>query len=320
MRFLVVLVFFLSLTTQVDSAQKQANPDNKKVEKPAQRTVSARSGIFQIKIQMTPGVPDPRQMESVTIDVAEIPAVPDPIYGESIPAKNVHMVAQVIQEDGAGLATPYRVHPLTDAGSYGFHFTPLRRDVYLLRIKGTHKERTLDTKVRIGAGIWPLTKVDSEDQQQIVPSKTSKSRLPAIPESMRSTGFGQHKSGLAGSKINATTTLADRMQEIGSAWVDLQIALFGSLLPDLKKAQNASQHLFERARDALDHRPAPPDFAVLMQEMIDEGTLFRKSAASKQTKKIVQSYHTLGARHCNRCHFVHRFKLINKALDYPQAL
>jgi len=298
--------------------------------KPAVRNVQARSSIFQFNVRFEPGVPEPGEVVEARIEMAEVPPVPDPVYGETIPVKGAVIVAEVTDADGAGYGLAYRVHPLTDAGMYGFHFTPQRSDVYRVVLRGEQKSQSYAATMRVPVGIWPLP--GGEEKQAVDKSGSGLAALPggrgpAVPAghsggpAIPGGGPAQPGGGPAGDEAKvAESPLHEAMETMGGHWLALQVALLAGRRPDLKKAELAADALRQACLEAVDVAPGDADHARLMKATAAAVGAVAKAAAGKKAKPALRAYRKVGARHCNRCHFARRWGVLSSPDEFPAML
>lgn len=290
-------------------------------EKPAVRALQLRSSIFQFSLRLEPGVPDPGQVEQVRIEMAELPPVPDPIYGETIPVKECQMLAEVTDADGAGYGMLYQVHQLTDAGAYGFHFTPKRRDTYRVVLRGEHKSQKFSPTFRVPVGIWPFHDPGGSGGADGSASKSTGGRLPAIPGSPTDPALPAAPAGPAvPAGAAASSPVAGLMEILGARWVDLQVALLAGRKPDWTRVKAAAEALRQASLDGAGLLPADPDFTGLMKEQAEALDKLAKAAGSAKAAPVREAFDQLGGRHCNRCHFAKRFGLLASPDEFPGGL
>lgn len=325
---IVVLTTTLALSCLV-TAQAAQEPNKPKAAesaavvppKPAQRSVQLKSGLFQFKVRMDPAVPDPGHVVDVRIEMSEVPPVPDPIYGESIPVKDAQMSVDVIDADGAGYPLSILVHHLADAGAYGFHFTAPRRDTYRVVIKGEYKTKKFSPYFRMPVGIWPFKDVDAKGHERVVAVSASSSRMPALPGGKRGPAVPGSSGASASSGTSSTASpLSQAMKNMGDTWVELQVALLAGRRPDLVRAKSVASNLKSLVDKARPLVPADPDFSDLMQQASDELGKLIKQADSGKAKQALGAFENLGSRHCNRCHFVKRWKILSSPEEFPAML
>lgn len=287
--------------------------------KPEVRHLQVKSGPVLFGVQLEPGVPDPEEVVEVSIEMAEVPPIPDPIYGERIPVKGAEIVAEVADADGAGYTVKYRVHPLQDAGSYGFHFTPLRKDNYQVTLKGIYKTKKFDPSFRVPVGIWPFTKVDDKGSVSQVPAQPATSRMPAVPTGVK----GPAVPGGAAPKRSAPgrrmSPLRSVMVELGESWAQAGEALLTGRSPDLKQARVSSAQMKAAAKEALEVS-SDSEFKSLISEMSQELDRFEQAAGSGKAPATVKAFKYIGSHHCNRCHFKMRWKMLDDLNAFPAAL
>ncbi len=289
--------------------------------KPAQRTVQLKSGLFQFKVRLNPAVPDPGSVVDVRIEMFEVPPVPDPIYGESIPVKDARMTVDVIDADGAGYPLSMLVHHLQDAGAYGFHFTAPRRDTYRVVLKGEYKTKKFSPHFRMPVGIWPFKNVDAKGHETVVHVAASSARMPAIPGAKRGPAVpGSSNASSVANSTQSVSALTQAMKDMGNAWVELQVAMLAGRRADLARAKTVAsglQSLVDKARPLV---PSDPDFADLMKQASDELGKLVKHAGSGKDKEAVRAFDNVASRHCNRCHFVKRWKILSSPEEFPAML
>lgn len=167
-----------------EEAKKKAVADKRhRAELKAARTervLLRTSGPIRLRVMLRPGAPEVKAVEEVRIDLAEKLEVPDPTFGEYKPLTNANMVATVAYVDALeeapatgkkrGQAAPdvpeplrYRVHPLEDAGVYGFHTTMLAPGKYEVKLEGKDaKGRALEGSFHLYPGLWPPPDWDQE--------------------------------------------------------------------------------------------------------------------------------------------------------------
>jgi hypothetical protein len=288
--------------------------------KPEIRHLQVKSGPVLFEIRLEPGVPDPEEVVEVAIEMAEIPPIPDPIYGERIPVKGSEIVAEVADADGAGYTVKYRVHPLQDAGSYGFHFTPLRKDNYQVTLKGIYKTKKFDPHFRIPVGIWPFTKVDEKGSVSQVPVQPASSRMPAVPSGVKGPtvpGGAAPKRTVPGRRLSPLRSV---MKALGESWAQAGEALLMGRRPDLKEARVASTQMKAAATEAMEINPSDSEFKSLISELNQALNKFDQAAGSGKAPATIKAFKHIGSHHCNRCHFKMRWKMIDDLNAFPAAL
>jgi hypothetical protein len=288
--------------------------------KPEIRNLQVKSGPVLFGIRLEPGVPDPEEVVEVAIDMAEVPPIPDPIYGERIPVKGAEIVAEVADADGAGYTVKYRVHPMQDAGSYGFHFTPLRKDNYQVTLKGIYKTKKFDPSFRVPVGIWPFTKVDEKGTVSRVPTQPATSRMPAVPSGAKGPavpGGPAPKRSVPGRRMSPLRSV---MTTLGESWARAGEALLTGRRPDLKEARVSSAQMKAAAQEALEVKSSDSEFKSLISELNQELDRFEQAAGSGKAPATIKAFKHVGSHHCNRCHFKMRWKMIDDLNTFPAAL
>ncbi len=198
--------------------------------KPEVRTVQLNTGKLQFVVRVTPGAPDPGRVVDVKVEMAEIPPAPDPIYGERIPVKEAKLAASVADQDGSGFRVSYVAHPLPDAGAYGFHFTPLRSDTYLLELSGRHQGSDFKAALKVPVGIWPFPA--GIDERSPDSEGGSSARLPAVPTSIGSPA----QPATTTSPVGVSSPFKSSMAAMGEAFARLGVALLMGRQPDFGEA------------------------------------------------------------------------------------
>ncbi len=305
MRFLLIGIAYLILPLMAAAEEsKLADDKNEKVEsaqpdKPEVRTLRAKSGSLQFVVHLRPGVPDPGKVVEAEIEMADIPPIPDPIYGERIPVKGVHLIAKVTDADGAGYTLAYRVHALQDAGQYGFHFTPIRKDNYRLALTGSYKGVPFNASLKVPVGIWPLPAEEAAQNQ-------TASRLPALPGGMRAPASPGAKSS---SPKQVESALHAAMERMGESFSLMGEALYQGRRADLKKAKPIAVELSKAIRQGVEASGPDPVYPAWMQETLDAAQALEQSIGSGKRKAALRDFGALGGQHCNRCHLKLRWQL-----------
>jgi hypothetical protein len=283
--------------------------------KPEMRSIQVKSGYLSFNILLRPGVPDPGQVVEITMDMAEVPPVPDPIYGERIPVKNASITASVT--DAAGYSLNYRVHSLQDAGSYGFHFTPMRKDTYQVTLKGVYKEKKFNPDFEVPAGIWPFKGAEAKAPTSAPPTS---SRLPAVPSGMSApvapsgAGATRKVSGRVSSPLQVS------MSKVGEFWAKAGVAMLVGRKPDLNEATALAAKLKGAVREAAVMKPSDKEFNSLMKKLWEAVGEFEKAASSGKAAKALETFKRIGSHHCNRCHFKMRWGILKHVGTFPAGL
>jgi hypothetical protein len=303
-----------------------AKPEDSKPEKssvppkPKVRRVQLKSGFVLFDVRIEPGVPDPREVVEIRLEVAEVPPVPDPIYGERIPVKGAEFVAEVTDADGAGYTLVYRVHALGDAGSYGFHFTPLRRDNFVIKLKGSYKGKRFGPDFRVPVGIWPFTRVDDKGKVSTVEAKSAGSRMPAVPSGMKAPVVPGGVAPVRESPGRQRTALQESMENLGELWAWSGVALLTGRKPNLGEAKRLAGQLQKAVEEASKLRPSDSEFTGLMQELHKAVGSFASAAGSGKAAATKKAFESVGSHHCNRCHFKMRWNLLDNLVGFPAEL
>lgn len=319
---MIVSILLVPGMAAADGGAKPAKAAAKAVPvkpKPRLRTVQVKSGNLLFNVTIEPGAPDPGQVISFSIELAEVPPVPDPIYGEKIPVKDARLTARVTDADGAGYTLAYRVHTLQDAGTYGFHYTPIRKDNYRVALVGVHKGKGFKAGLRVPVGIWPFVEVDAAGNVSRVPAHTPSNRMPALPSSVKTPAV---PGGAAGGTSGAVKkpVLAQAMEALGEQFARAGVALFAGRRPDLKQAKAAADKLRAAVKKAAALKMADEEYDGLMIGLGQAvGELVTATAAGR-AKSARKAFNRIGSGHCNRCHFKMRWKMIGQSSGYPDRL
>jgi hypothetical protein len=276
-----------------------------------------RGDSYLFKVSLIPGVPDPGRVVAVRLEMFELPVVPDPIHGEQIPVKDAQIRAEVTDADGAGYTLTYSVHPLADAGSYGFHVTPARQDTFRVVLKAEYQGRKAEGAFRLGAGIWPLPASEDEDRSEEGGESGGGGRLPAMPgggvKVPAMPGGGPAAAG-AGPAVRQGSPLAQVMERLGEGWVELQVLLHGGRTPDLGRVKALAEPLRQTALAGAGLRAPEADFDRLLAETAEAlGQL-------GSVKDPLAAFQRIGAHQCNQCHFVYRWRVLGSLAEFPGGL
>ncbi|MBN2494206.1 MAG: hypothetical protein JXR96_06425 [Deltaproteobacteria bacterium] len=317
----------VALPCLVAAGEKKADKAPKAEPRPAVRTVQVKDDIVQFNVRMTPGVPEPGQVVEARIEMNELPPVPDPVYGEQIPIKDAKLTLDVTDAKGEGYTLRYLVHPLADAGAYGLHFTPNRKDVYRLVIRGVHHTRKLAGTFYLPAGIWPF---EDPGGSKSAASGRPASRLPALPTGMGpavpaspagpadpETPAGASPGGEPAKA--AGSPLHQAMEKLGQKWVDLQVALFAGRRLDADKAALAASGLQQVSTVASAIETPQLGYAESMRELAAAAGELGTAVKSGKRGTIQTKLRKVGEG-CNRCHFAARWKVLEDPMHYPDGL
>lgn len=303
-------------------AEEPAKPEPPKPvpPKPESRVVQLKDKGLLFNVRLRPGAPDPGQVVEVFIEMNEVPPVPDPVYGEQIPIKDAQITVEVTDADGAGYTTAYRVHPLQDAGSYGMHFTPARKDNYRLTLKGKHTTGRYEVGTRVPVGIWPFANVDEKGRVKEEAPVADSGRLPAVPAGMKGPAQPAATSAAPSvrSPLQAASPMKLAMRALGQAWADGMAAMYAGRKPDLKQAAFLAEPF--RALAEKTAGLGSGEFADLMQQTAQAIGDFERAAKAGKEREALEAFERVGVHHCTRCHFKGRWRIIDDVLKFPGAL
>ena len=325
MRITGLLLAFLALPTLVFAAESKPAPATKsEAPKPAVRTVQVKDGFILFNVRLTPGVPDPGQVVEAKVEMFEVPPVPDPIYGEQIPIKDAVVTASITDADGEGYTQRYLIHPLMDAGTYGFHFTPSRKDIFRVTFTGTHKGRKYSAGFRTPVAVWPFK--DRSAKKNNGPASPG-SRLPALPTGMKGPA-GPASPGAARTPAGAKTAasgpalppMTDAMQRMGDKWVVMQLALFAGRAADMNRAKTSATSLQQVSTVAASIQTDISDFAPEMKELAKAFESMGAAAGAGKREQVKTHFGQIADKRCTRCHLVYRWKVLGSLAEYPKML
>jgi hypothetical protein len=274
--------------------------------KPPQRTVEARSGDLVFMVTHRPGVPEPGESVDVRIELVEKPAVPDPVYGETIPVKDLSFLAQVHSETGP--ATFYRVHALQDAGGYGFHFTPFGRAILTVAFDGTYKGVKFHSGIQIPVGIWPLPGMEKKEQENETAGHSEAGRRPALPNTETRPAMPEPKVGQGFPATKGHGDVRSGMEALGWQWARL-----GELLlvkkPDPKEMRKVASEMNALIAKEIHKLPEGDEFTRLLHELHTMVSDLEKVAGEGREKQAGETFRRMGSQSCNRCHMKERWHL-----------
>ena len=315
MRIAGLLVAWLALPGLVFGAEAKPSESPK----PAVRTVQVKDGIILFKVRLTPGVPDPGQVVEAMVEMFEVPPVPDPIYGEQIPVKDSTIIAEVTDADGEGYTQRYLIHPQMDAGTYGFHYTPARKDILRVVFKGKHKGRKFSTSFRTPVAVWPFKDASASKSD----GPAGGSRMPALPSGMGGPAMPASPAGTrvpVASAAKSIKPLPDAMQRMGDKWVLLQVAMFAGRAADMNRVKTGATTLQQVSMVASGVQTDMTDFSTEMKELAKAFEQLGVAAGTGKRAEVERQFGKIADTGCTRCHFVHRWKVLGTLAEYPKML
>ena len=160
-RILVVLsVLFAGTLAFAEDAAKPPPP------RPKVNKIKGEKDKIAYVVTLRPGVPEAGTTFDVELEIYEILPTPDPTYGSRRPIGGAEVRAYLIGSTeppakGKKPTSPWvqghRALRLSDAGTYGFTFTPPTPGVYGLYLRGkTTKVGAIDFSATLPVGIWPI--------------------------------------------------------------------------------------------------------------------------------------------------------------------
>ncbi|MEW5855337.1 MAG: hypothetical protein AB2A00_41570, partial [Myxococcota bacterium] len=162
-------------------AEKRAEAGKANVEAArAERTLKREKNAVLYTIKVRPGAVEPGKLTEVVMDVRDHLEEEDPTYGEYAPLEDAYIVVTLTHASApppkdpkakpAPLAAPvaYQLHPLGDAGVYGFHATLPQAGKWDVKISGARKDgKALAGEFSLHAGVWPPPDFDQEEKNNI---------------------------------------------------------------------------------------------------------------------------------------------------------
>jgi len=298
MRSVVIAACVLVLALLLGASPPQDKP------RPQTRTIQVKSGSLVFKVRLVPGVPHPGQVVEAAMEAAEVPPVPDPVYGERIPLKQAKMTALVTDADGEGYTTGYRVHPLADAGSYGFHFTPLRREIYRVALTGTHRGVAFKAEFKVPVDMWPFPPGIDDGSGSASPAPAT--RMPALPASMKQPAQPATAGGTP--ETTRLPPLRRAMHDLGLALARAGAALELGRRPDVAEASQALGGLAGLVGAARQASAERTELATGMDQLQVRANELSSQLQGKRRAAVRKAYRSL-VQGCTACHLQQRWKL-----------
>lgn len=127
--------------------------EDKVGEKPAVRTWAVKEGKFAYVFVFEPGIPDPNQVLTVTVE----PQPAERSFGARSRVEGAKLALNITDPDGKRVGR-YLLHALPlSKGKYATHFTPTASGLYGLMLEGTTAEgKTMSASLKMPVDVWPL--------------------------------------------------------------------------------------------------------------------------------------------------------------------
>jgi len=144
----------------------------------AERTYKRQSKDSLLTLKLRPGAVDANLLLEMVVDARVILAEPDPTYGDQAPMDDAVLFATFTntlapppkdpKAKPAALAptVTYAIHPLGDAGSYGFHASLPSSGAWTVKLHGTRKDgKPVSETIPLHAAVWPPPDFEQEEKK-----------------------------------------------------------------------------------------------------------------------------------------------------------
>lgn len=162
----------LELRRSAKKAQAgKAQLDNAKIS----RRYTRKAGGLLLEMRARPGAVVHNTLTSFELEVSRTLDEADPTFGNSRPLSDAYLVAVLSQTSGPPQSNPkaapvpllppvaYVIHPLVDAGKYGFHATLPAAGTWELKIQGQHADKPVEVTIPLYVDQWPPPDFDKEE-------------------------------------------------------------------------------------------------------------------------------------------------------------
>lgn len=259
---------------------------------PRELRYSKENGGFLFSMAVRPGKPKPFVPTEVVFQIDELLPIPDPALGDRRPVEKAELVARVTGPDGT---RTFELHPMTDRGEYGFHFTPVTPGLYSVTCERVAGRPPLKADFALGIGVETPTPADDA---------AAKGRRRGI------LGGGNRRAAASGPD---DSTAAGVMAELGDEWLALRRAAgtpeaaapMGKVLEHARKLAGKVPAGFPEGRSTFDQLAAKfvTDLEALKGRVADR-------AATAELDRMQ------GAT-CLRCHAQFRFGVAESVDRWP---
>ncbi|MGC9043255.1 MAG: hypothetical protein ACP5KG_05300 [Myxococcota bacterium] len=302
-RKLIVLVTILLFSFSGFSEEKIQQSNIPK--KPDKRMLFARASDYLILMKISPGIPEPQEVVELSFEIYKEMKVADPVYGNLSPVMDVKLTANVYYEKLPEATYKYIVQPLSDAGSFGFHFFPQQVGRYMVKLDIMSPEQDIVTATfGVYVGVWPLPQ--GEEIDQIPKDENGK---PIMKKSVGPVGPGG---------ANATESVKESesdikrvMRELGRTWQYIVKDIF---VPNKKLDTNGIARESRRIAEYLKKeqgtitKDKDSEFSQYIIDLIVGFEAIASAADSKDEKAVVEAIKKVNYNVIMRGHLKYRFK------------
>jgi hypothetical protein len=261
---------------------------------PRELRYSKENGGFLFAMVVRPGKPKPHTPTEIVFQIDELLPIPDPALGDRRPVEKAELVARVTGPDGT---RTFELHPMTDKGEYGFHFTPTVPGLYSVACQRVAGRPPLAADFALGVGVETPT-----------------------PSDDGAAGKGNRRRGLLGGGNRRAaaagpddSTAAGVMAELGDEWLALRrtagtpeaAAPMGKVLDHARKLAGKVPAGFPEGRSAFDQLAAK--FVADLEAM--QGRVADPAATAELDR--------MQGATCLRCHAQFRFGVAESVDRWP---
>lgn len=163
-----------------------------------------RNGDFVYVMNVRPGEPKAGDPVELFFRINEMLAIPDPALGDRRPVEGGKLTVRV---KGNGIDRSFQIHELSDAGTYGAHFTAADAGLYTLEVERTDGRRPQRLEFKLGVG------VPTPDVTTAAAAETTRRRgRDGIVEGVEMIGVAAPDQ----------STIAGVMDGLGRSWMELE--------------------------------------------------------------------------------------------------
>jgi len=294
-------VFIVLLTISSYAEEKIQTTSTPK--KPDKRMLFARASDYLVLMKISPGIPEPQEVVELSFEVYKENKVADPVFGNLSPVINIKLTASVYYEKLPEAAYRYIVQPLSDAGSFGFHFFPQQVGKYVVKLDIMPEGSDVVTaSFGVYVGVWPLPQ--GEEIDQIPKDENGK---PIMKKSVGPVGPG----GAVAEQSKETESDTKRvMRELGRTW---QYIVKDMFVPNKKLDANGIARESKRMAEYLKKEQAAitkdkdAGFSQFITDLIVGFEEIAQKAESKDEKAIVEAINKVNYNVILRGHLKYRF-------------
>jgi hypothetical protein len=289
--------------------------------RPASRTIIRKAGDYLFTLKIKPGVPEPGDMVEYVLDVVQVAQVPHPVYGDRIPIGGMGLVAKVSFEKAPDVLFRYRVQPVGDEGTYGFHYTPEQIGKYNVVFAAQLPEgKPMEVRYSFPVGQWPLPP-DTDLGDAIDEGgggKTSRYAKPKVGPVMPVGPVGPGQAGV----VEKTDALRGLMRKLERVWLYLGKDVLADRKPDLGAIARESEGVGAIAKKANGMVPQSlaldgAEFDTVLSGLAAAATALSAAAKEGNDAKVGRLYKETTYNFCTRCHLKFRFQSAMDLSKYP---